>query len=139
MKKKIFIVGSKWVYDQMPDTIKALEERGFEVVLPNSYDDHLMEEKMRKEGQEAHDAWKADMIRLGARKVEKADILLVMNMEKNGVPNYIGAGTFMEIYEAFKVGKPIYLYNPIPDNMLKDELEGMTPIVIKGDLEKIQV
>ena len=102
MKKKIFVVGSKWVYDQMPETVEILKAKGFEVILPNSYDDPLMEEKMRKQGQKNHDAWKADMIQLAVKKVGEVDGLLVMNMEKNGIPNYIGAGTFMEIFEAFK-------------------------------------
>lgn len=35
------------------------------------------------------------------------------------------------------MGKRLYLYNPIPDNIFRDELIGMNPQVINGDLTEI--
>ena len=51
--------------------------------------------------------------------------------------NYIGGATFLEIYDAFRLNKKIYLYNDIPEGMLYDEIQGFAPIIINGDLSKI--
>ena len=70
------------------------------------------------------------------------DAVLVLNLdkEKNGklLKNYIGGATFLEMYDAFRLGKKIYLYNDIPDGMLYDEIEGFGPIIINGDLDQIK-
>lgn len=66
-----------------------------------------------------------------------SDAVLVCNYEKNGVANYIGANTFFEMGLAFYLKKPIYLLNPIPEISYKEEILGMWPIVIDGDLKKI--
>ena len=52
--------------------------------------------------------------------------------------NYIGGATFLEIYDAFRLNKKIYLYNDIPEGMLYDEIQGFAPIIINGDLSKIK-
>lgn len=77
------------------------------------------------------------MLRLQAEKVAANDAVLVLNMEKNGQPNYIGGATFLEIFKAFELGKKIYLFNPVPEGIFRDELLGMNPIVINGDLTSI--
>ncbi|MDE2019583.1 MAG: hypothetical protein KGJ13_04510 [Patescibacteria group bacterium] len=48
-----------------------------------------------------------------------------------------GGATFLEIFRAFDAGKKVFLFNPIPDNIFKDELLGMNPTVINGKLEMI--
>ena len=78
------------------------------------------------------------MIRLQKEKVETNDAVLVLNMEKNGQENYIGGATFLEVFKAFELDKKIYFLNPLPDNFLKDELLGMGPIIINGDLSLIK-
>jgi len=77
------------------------------------------------------------MIRLQKEKVEANDAVFILNFEKHGQPNYIGGATFLETFKAFELGKKIFLYNPIPDNIFKDELIAMDPVVINGDLDKI--
>ena len=42
------------------------------------------------------------------------------------------------MYDTYLERKPIFLYNEIPNNMLEDEIEGMSPIVINGNLFKIK-
>ena len=89
---------------------------------------------MKKISAEAHQQWKAGMIRLQAEKVAANDAILVLNFEKNGQPNYLGGATFLEIFRAFDAGKKVFLFNPVPDNIFKDELLGMNPMVINGNL-----
>ena len=70
-------------------------------------------------------------------KVEWSDTILVTNYDKNGVANYIGPNTLMEMGVAFHLGKKIYLLNPIPDTPWKEEVLGMRPVVLNGDLNGI--
>ena len=42
------------------------------------------------------------------------------------------------MYDAFRLGKKIYLYNAIPSGMLFDEIEGFNPIIINKDLDLIK-
>lgn len=41
------------------------------------------------------------------------------------------------MYDAFKMNKKIYLYNDIPEGMLKDEIIVFLPIMINQDLNMI--
>lgn len=70
-------------------------------------------------------------------KVVWSEAILVTNYDKNGVANYIGPNTLMEMGLAFHLGKKIYLLNPIPDTPWKEEILGMAPLVISGDLEQM--
>jgi hypothetical protein len=78
------------------------------------------------------------MLKEDGELIKDNDAILVLNFEKNNIPNYIGGATFLEIFRGFDYGKKIFLYNPVPSNMLKDEIEGMNPVVINGDLNLIQ-
>jgi len=134
---KIFVCCSKYLYGKIPEIKRILEEKGHEIILPNSYKEPLKEEEMKKIGKEEHIKWKSNMINAQEEKVKQSDSLLVLNLEKNGQQNYIGGATFLEIFQAWKFGKKVFLYNPIPDNILKDELTAINPIIINGDLSKI--
>jgi hypothetical protein len=112
---------------------------GHVITVPNSYDEPMKEEEMKKIGSEDHRKWKAKMIRLQKKKVAANDCILVLNFQKNDQPNYIGGATFLEIYNAFDVGKKVYMYNPLPESNFKDELIGMGVEVINGDLAKINL
>ncbi len=98
----------------------------------------MREEEMKKGGQEVHSTWKGEMLRLQKQKVQANDAILVINMEKNSQKNYIGGATFLEIYMAFELGNKIYIYNPLPNGLLHDELIGMQPVVINGNLDMIK-
>ncbi len=135
---RIYICCSKHFYHLIAPIKGKLEERGHAVTLPNSYDEPFKEEEMKKQGKAAHVAWKAGMIRMQDPKVRANDAVLVLNFEKNGVKNYIGGATFLEIFMAFQLGKRIFLYNPVPDNIFRDELVAMDPVLIEGDLSRIR-
>jgi len=70
--------------------------------------------------------------------MQGADSVLVLNLEKDGFPNYVGANTLMEIAFAHVLKQKIFFYNPLPDNpYCREELEAVHPIIINGDLSKI--
>ncbi len=134
---KIFIICSKVFYEKIPDIKKELELKGHEITLPNSYDDPFIEDKIREEGSQNHSKWKGDMFRHSIEVISKNDGVLVLNFEKNSIKNYIGGATFLEMYDAFRLEKKIFLYNDIPEGILKDEIIGFNPVLIKGDLEMV--
>ncbi|MFA5230111.1 MAG: hypothetical protein WC422_01530 [Candidatus Paceibacterota bacterium] len=135
---KIFICASKHFYDRVKNIKNELEIVGHIVTLPNSFDDPLAEEKIKILGHEEHKKFKTEMFELQNKKVAENDGILVLNFEKNGLANYIGGAVFMEMIKAFELNKKIFLYNPVPNNILKDEIEGMDPIIINGDLNLIK-
>ena len=139
---KILIICSKKFYSKIEEVKKILEEKKNEVFLPNCYDDPTAEQKMWDLGKEEHQKFKAKMYKQSEETISKMDAVLVLNLdkEKEGeiFKNYIGGATFLEMYDAFRLGKKIYLYNDIPNGMLFDEIEGFGPIIIKGDLNLIK-
>jgi len=135
---KLFIACSKHFYQMIPEIKIQLEELGHQVSLPNSYHEPMKEEEMKTKGLEAHVQWKAEMLRRDKNNLAPNDGILVLNFDKNGQPNYIGGATFLEIYKAWEMDKKLFLYNQIPENIFKDELIGMSPVVLHGDLTKIR-
>ena len=131
---KIFIISSKNFYDNIPDIQKTLEKNGHIITLPNCFKDPATEGRFRDLGREEHSKWKAEKLRHSSEVIENNDAVLVLNFEKNGMSNYIGGATFLEMYDAFRLSKKIFLYNDIPEGILKDEIIGFNPILIDGDL-----
>lgn len=135
---KIFIACSKHFYGRIPAIEKDLIELGHECAMPNSFDEPMKEEEMKKLSREEHVQWKAMMLKKDKENIEPNDAVLVLNYEKNGQQNYIGGATFLEIFRSWEMGKKIFLLNSIPDNLLKDEIEGFDPVILNGNLELIK-
>ena len=139
---KILIICSKKFYSKIEEVKKVLEEKKFEVFLPNCYDDPTTEQRMWNLGKAEHQKFKAKMYKQSEDTISKMDAVLVLNLdkEKDGeiFSNYIGGATFLEMYDAFRLGKKIYLYNDIPRGMLFDEIEGFGPTIINGDISLIK-
>ncbi len=135
---KIFIICSKKFYDKVPEIKKKLENNGHEISLPNCFDDPATEGRHRDLGREAHSKWKAEMLKHSTGVIENNDAVLVINLDKYGVKNYIGGATFLEMYDAFRLDKKIFLYNNVPEGILKDEIIGFDPVILGGDLSKIK-
>ena len=135
---KILIICSKAFYKDIAPIKEELEKAGHEIELPNSYNNPDAEKESWEAGNTAHSEFKARMFRASKEKINKMDAVLTLNFNKNGKKNYIGGATFLEIYEAFMGDKKIYLYNEIPEGMLYDEIAGMLPLVINGDLSLVK-
>ncbi len=134
---RIFIICSKRFYDKIPEIQQILEEKGHEITLPNCYDDPSTEERYEKMGDQAHAEWKGSMLRHSTEVIENNDAVLVLNFEKNGMKDYIGGATFLEMYDAFRLDKKIYLYNAIPEGILFDEIKGFKPILLQGEIRQM--
>jgi hypothetical protein len=78
-----------------------------------------------------------DYIRYHYNEIVDSDAILVLNFDKNGIKNYIGGNTLMEIGFAHVHYKKIFLLNPIPEINYEEEIKAMEPVVINGDLSLI--
>lgn len=78
-----------------------------------------------------------DYIRWHYNEIVDSDAILVLNFDKNGVKNYIGGNTLMELGFAHVHHKKIFLLNPIPEMLYTDEIKAVEPIVINDDLSLI--
>lgn len=70
-------------------------------------------------------------------KVAWSDAILITNYDKNDVKGYIGGNTLMEMGLALFLKKKIYLLNEVPELSYKEEILGVKPIILRGDLSKI--
>lgn len=135
---KIFVCASKHNYHLLKPVMKELERKGHSVTPPNSFDEPFKEDEVKKQSTEDHIKWKSKMIRLQKEKIAQNDAILVFNWEKHGQKNYIGGATFLEIFQAFDLGKKIYLMNPMPEGIFHDELTGMNPMILNGNLDLVK-
>lgn len=129
---KITICGSMKFDSEMAVIKQQLELRGYDVEKPNvveghTYSDNLDEDAVLKRG----------FINEHFAKIDTSDAILVVNHDKNGVADYIGGNTLMEITYAYAHGLEVFLLNPVPEVSYTAEIRGMYPIVLEGDIANI--
>ena len=144
----ITICGSILFIDKMISDKNALEDAGHTVMIPgfvarDKNGNAMSQEefyRIRKSGA-MEQTWfeheKSRAMREHFEKIEKADAILVANYPKNGVDGYIGGNTLIEMGLALHLKKKIFLLSPIPDMPYTEELIGMQPIILIGDLSRI--
>ncbi len=121
---KIAICGSMKFSADMLETKIALEALGHEVTVPKG---------VFMDSENAQLKIEHDYIRHYHGKISEADAILVLNKTKNGVENYIGGNTLMELGFAHVMNKKIYLMHPIPQMGYTDEIIAVEPFVLHGD------
>jgi nucleoside 2-deoxyribosyltransferase len=137
----ITICGSMAFYKEMNAAKKQLEEMGHTVLVPVECDRDEMPMEARPEvPDETKISAKIEynFIREHFKKIEQSDAILVLNYDKNTIPGYIGGNTFLEMGIAFWHGKKIYLLHSVPKMNYSIEMHSMQPVVLHGDLTKLQ-
>lgn len=141
---KLCICGSLNFTDEMKVIADRLKSLGHEVILPPSSVEILKGEyslddiRAEKElGSFSERAIKHDAIRRYFKEIKDADGILVANLDKHGVKNYIGGNTFLEMGFAHVLGKRIFLLNDVPSMRYKDELLAMQPVILNDDFSRI--
>lgn len=146
---KITLCGSIAFFDQMLEVQKRFENLGHEVKLPPTEIEDGQGKmipvaeyyEIRKAARD-DEIWvwdrKAKAIMNHFNKVAWADVVLVLNYDKKGVAGYVGGNTLMEMGIAFYLGKKIFLLNPAPELSYKEEIIGMKPIVLNGNLSLVR-
>lgn len=139
----ITICGSTNFVKEIKKVRDELTERGHKVYSLAWTDLSFQEIKARKSDREKFiNELKPKLIFEHFDKILDSDAILVVNLEKNGIKNYIGGNTFAEVMFAYYYKKKIFFYNPIPRHemffYLMDELETVKPNVINGNLDLIK-
>ena len=139
---KVMIVCSTAFYDKVGSIKEELEHNGHYVIVPNCYDDPVTNDDNKLMSEEEYLEFFKTMYYESRDKIKDIDAILVLNYDKvkngNVLSNYIGASTFLEMYEAFMNNKKIFMLNDYPDNMLYDEIKGFGPIILNGDLSGVK-
>jgi non-canonical (house-cleaning) NTP pyrophosphatase len=118
----------------MKQAAMRLEELGHETEIPNPREGRVEYAKLPFV---ERTALKHQLIQEHLNKIRTSDAILVYNDDKNGVEGYIGGNTLMEMAFAYTQALEIFTLKDAPELSYKDEIEGMQPIVISGDVEKI--
>jgi nucleoside 2-deoxyribosyltransferase len=134
---KISIVGSMTVVNKMFEVKKELESQGHTVFLSKFANEYINLPQGDIEKQTVYDKNNNDGLKEFSTVIQDTDAVLALNYEKNGIENYIGGNTFLELGYAFILGKKIFFMNPIPNMLYTSELEAMKPVILNDDLSKI--
>lgn len=153
---KITVCGSIMFYKEMESAKDRLLKSGHEVKIPElalevpeefgsgkkMYFGGYIEENGGIDAFPAeHKIWdlKEGAIKDHFEKIDWADAILVVNLEKKGISGYVGGNTLIEIGVAFYSKKPIYILHPVSSELsYKQEIMGIKPILLNGDLSKVK-
>ena len=136
---KIGVVGSMQYTEKMVAARDELRKLGHDAFLTDLHEPFIGKSDEEKEKIKLFQKNERDAIREFWKKMQGADAVLVLNLDKHGIKNYIGGNTFLEMGYAHVLNQKIFLYNPIPDMpYYKTEMEAMNPVVINQDLSLIK-
>lgn len=143
---KIVLCGSLNFAKEMKEIEKKLVAKGHKVEIPASIKDLSLNNSEDadelKNNRERYMKLKPEYTKKHFDKIANSDAILVVNLEKHGIKNYIGGATFAEIMVAFHYNKKIFFLNSIPRNeklsIILDELESVKPIVLNGNLDLLR-
>ena len=135
---RIGIIGSMQYTEKMLEARDALKAMGHDAYVTDLHEAFIGKTDEEKEVIKLHQKNNMDAIREFWNAMQGGDAVLVLNLDKHGIKNYIGGNTLMEIGFAHVLKQKIFLYNPIPDiSFYKTEIEAVKPTIINGDLAKI--
>ena len=135
---RIGVVGSMQFTEKMLELKDRLIGLGHDAYVTNLAAPFINKSDEEKEIIKIDQKLNKDAIREFWRMMQGGEAVLVYNIDKNGVENYIGGNTLMEIGFAHVLNQKIFLYNPIPEiPYYKSEIEAMKPIIINGNLNLI--
>lgn len=135
---KIGIVGSMQFTDKMVEYRDKLNKLGHKAFITELHKSMIGKTDEEIEEIKTHQKNNMDAIREFWNAMQGADGVLVLNLDKNGIKNYVGGNTLMEIGFAHVLNQKIFMLNPVPDMpYCKSEIEAVRPVILNGDLSKI--
>lgn len=141
---KVYVLGSNHFVHQMVESKNKLCELGFEGSIHPHYEEYVRGEREDKsdsinKGEAADIKRENNYLKVHYKHICDSDAILIVNLEKKGVKNYIGGNCLIEMGQAYVHDKIIYLLTEIPqDSAYRAEIEAMDPICLHGDLNNIK-
>ncbi len=123
---------------EMMDAKTVLERMGHSVIVPKNterYASGVLEPESAHES--TQHKMENDLIRVYYGLIADSDAVLVVNVDKRGIRNYVGGNSFLEAAFAHVLGKRLYFMNDIPEMSYSDELAALKPEILKGNMSVI--
>ena len=134
----IAILGSMAFTDAMIELQKKLHAQGHRAITSNFAQEYAGKELAEIARLTIRDKNERNGLLELCEQIKEVDAVLVLNLDKRGIKNYIGGNTLIEMGYAFILRKKIYLWNPVPEiDYYKSEIEAMKPIIINQRVEQI--
>lgn len=140
---KIYVLGSNHFMKEMVDSKNKLRELGYDGWIHPDYEAFVRGDKKElldrwAKGERAAIKRENDYFRVHYKHILESDAILIVNLEKNGIKNYIGGNALIEMGQAYVNNKKVFLLGDIPqDSPYKDEIEAMDPVCLHGDIKNI--
>lgn len=131
--RRIVVSGSMGVYGSILEVATSLASLQIPAVVPESEDDSV-----RQMPFDAFEEFKRRVSFAYLKKIRHPSTfaVLAVNLDRHGIPNYIGPNTFAEITVAFAQSKRIYLYQGMPEAYV-DELSAWRAVLLNGSLQQL--
>lgn len=141
---KIYVLGSNAFMHEMVAAKDKLCELGLDGWIHPDYEDLVsgkkneMLERLAK-GERAQIKKENNYLKVHFQHIKDSDGVLIVNLRKNNVDNYIGGNCLIEMGQAYVLDKKIFLLNDLPVGLpYNDEIESMDPVCLYGRLENIK-
>ncbi|MEK7173373.1 MAG: hypothetical protein AAB740_05400 [Patescibacteria group bacterium] len=136
---KIGVIGRMQYTEKMMEARDELIKLGHDAFVTELATPFIGKTDEEKEAIKLHQKNNMDAIREFWRLMQGADAVLVINLDKHGIKNYIGGNTLMEIGFAHVLDQKIFLYHPVPEMpYCQSEIEAVKPVIINEDLSLIK-
>lgn len=142
---KIYVLGSTTFMKEMVESKNKLRELGYDGWIHPTYEalvrgdmpDYLG--RLAKKEERAAIKRENNYLKVYYQHILESDAVLIVNLEKNGINNYIGGNALIEMGQAYVNDKKIFLLKDIPTELpYRDEIEAMDPLCLHGDLNNIK-
>jgi hypothetical protein len=141
---KIYVLGSNSFVKEMVGAKDELRKLGYDgwihpeyILIANGQGD---KEKLHREENGEHAAVKREnnYLKVHYKHILESDAILIVNLEKKGLKNYIGGNVLIEMGQAHVNDKKIFFSHGMPtESAYLDEIQAMDPICLHGDLKNI--
>lgn len=131
--RRVVLIGSMGVYQQIIDIASALSAAGIRTVIPDA-EDKLTPQMSLFDFEE----FKRRVSFAHLRRIRHplTYCVLAVNPDRHGILNYVGPNTFAEIAVAFAQSKKIYLLQSAPE-AYSDELSAWRSTSLRGSLDQL--
>lgn len=134
----ITICGSILFAQEMLDVQRQLHQVGFRAHVPVIKDEADAKIESGNAMEAIERKIRHDYIAAHYRLIRHSEAILVLNLPKHGIKGYVGGNTPMELGFAHMQHRQIFLWeDPDPNSPYLAEIQATQPIVIHGDLSKI--
>ncbi len=143
-KKTIVICSSASLYEKIIPLEEELKKLGYKVIIP------ITARQMKKANNfTLNKSWyknpndydrKRDLMNRHFKEIKKGDAVLIANFDKEKKKKYIGGNVLMEITIAYYLKKKvILLYDIEPESAIWEEVYGVNPLILNGQLNRISL